>query len=336
MATHHEVPVSVIIVARNEKANLQTYLESVLNQEYSDYEVIVVNNGSWDASQELLEDLEEQYPKLRVLKILEQDKYPKGKKFGLTLGIKAARNEWLLLTDSDCKPLSSNWIKTMQKHFGGANEIVLGYSPYFPSNSLLNLFIRFETFQTALLYLSFALRKQPYMGVGRNLAYKKSLFFSVKGFAAHNHILSGDDDLFVNQTANTENVTICVNPEAFVGSKPKTTFADWLKQKKRHWSTGKYYKGKDKIKLGLFNSANQFFYLFLIAACFFSPVYWWPIVLIGIRYALLYACVSGAAIKLREKSLLYFLPFLDFFYFLYYFRAAAFALFNFRKQRDIW
>src|SRR5581483_1786901 len=141
------------------------------------------------------------------------DRFKTGKKFALTMGIKASKNEYLLFTDADCRPASANWITRMAVNFNRSTEIVLGYSPYQSAGGLLNSFIRFETIRTAINYLSAALAGNPYMGIGRNLAYTKTLFFKNKGFASHMHVMSGDDDLFVNENATAGNTTIEIHPE---------------------------------------------------------------------------------------------------------------------------
>lgn len=327
--------VSVIIVARNEYKNLEANLQYFLEQDYPNYEVIVVNNGSWDSSQDLLETMELQYPHLKIVKIVEQERYPKGKKFGLTLGIKAASNEWVLLSDSDCKPADRHWISSMQSHFTDSKSIVLGYSPYEKKSGLLNLFIRFETFYTALQYMSFALAKQTYMGVGRNLAYRKSLFFSVKGFASHNHIISGDDDLFVNETATSSNVTVNLDPDSFIYSKPKDSFGAWYQQKRRHLNTGKFYSAKSKWKLALLNVSHLLFYPALALSIIYWPVYYIPLAIYGFRLILQLSIYGPIMHKTKDLQPLYFLPFLDLLYFFYYFIAGFATLFS-RQKKKTW
>ena len=263
-----KAPLSVIICARNEISNLEKYLPAIFNQNYSDFEVVVVNDRSWDGTEELLEKLEKQYPNLKVVKILDNDKFIAGKKFAVTMGIKAAKNEWLVFTDADCVPESDNWLMFMQQPAVPETEIVLGYSPYLKRRSLLNALIRFETFFTAVNYLSFALKGMPYMGVGRNMAYKKSLFFKNKGFAAHMHIPSGDDDLFVNAHANRKNTEIRINKESQVWSEPNTSWAGYLRQKKRHFGAGKFYKPRHKFILTL-QIIFQFLFYAAFASCMF-------------------------------------------------------------------
>ncbi|WP_236634438.1 glycosyltransferase [Pedobacter antarcticus] len=263
-------PISVIICARNEADNLSQYLPLVLEQNYPNFEVIVVNDRSWDRTREVLETLSEQYKNLKIVKVPEGEKFIAGKKFAVTMGIKAASNEWLVFTDADCSPASPNWLLGMQQPADEQVSIVLGYSPYMRSRGILNSLIRFETFFTAINYLSFALKGMPYMGVGRNMAYKRSLFFKNRGFAAHMHIPSGDDDLFVNANATSRNTEIRINPDAHVWSVPNTTLGAYLRQKKRHFGAGKFYKKSHQFILSLQIIAQFLFYALLTALLFFQ------------------------------------------------------------------
>lgn len=311
-----QLPISVIIAARNESENLKKYLEYFLNQKYPDYEVVVVNDCSYDNSQEILEEFQKHYKHLRVVELKEDDLYRHGKKFAITLGIKAAKNEHLLFSDADCQPVSEQWINSMQSYFTNDTQIVIGHSPYFKQAGFLNYFSRFETFFTAYQYISFSLKNKTYMGVGRNLAYTKSLFFQNKGFAAHMHVLSGDDDLFVNQAANSLNTNVCLLPESFVFSESKTNFKDYFKQKMRHLSVGKLYKTADKWNLSLLSGSVTFFYLGIIVAYSLNIQ---PLVISAIlafRLLLIALFYYPAMKKLQSKDLWWFFPILDILYFL--------------------
>lgn len=265
-------PLSVVICARNEAANLREYLPVVLEQDYPSFEVIVVNDRSWDGTEDLLKDLSKQYPQLKIVTIADGEKFIAGKKFAVTMGIKAAQYEWLVFTDADCVPASADWLKGMQQPADDQTDFLLGYSPYLKRAGLLNALIRFETFFTAVNYLAFALKGMPYMGVGRNMAYKKSIFFKNKGFAAHMHIPSGDDDLFVNAHASSSNTEIRIHKDTQVWSAPNVTFGAYLRQKKRHYGAGKLYKGKHRFILSCQVIFTLLFYVFFGALLCFKPV----------------------------------------------------------------
>jgi biofilm PGA synthesis N-glycosyltransferase PgaC len=311
------VPISVIISARNEAQNLRQNLPDILLQEYPDFEVVVINDCSYDDSDLVLEELKITYPHLKIVTITEHIRFKTGKKFAVTLGIKAASNECLLFTDADCRPSSSDWITRMAANFTGPTQIVLGYSPYTRTGGLLNLLIRFETVKTGINYLSAALNGDAYMGIGRNLAYTKTLFFGAKGFAAHMHILSGDDDLFVNQNARPHNVAIEVNAATFMCTDAKETWGAWYRQKKRHFGVGGAYKKRHQRQLSLDAVTGFLFYILLTLSLIFN---FEPLLAVGLfMFRLIFqATIYNKLFKrLDGRDLLAYLPLLDILYYLY-------------------
>ena len=274
LKTNGELPVSVIICARNEEDNLKELLPSVLDQDYPDYEVIVVNDCSEDESFDVLGSFLKKYPRLRVSNIMKDPKFTHNKKFAQFIGIKAAKNDVLLFTDADCKPVSRNWISGMVCHFDSNTDIVLGYGGYSRKKGLLNKYIRYDSMTIAMQYFGFAIRGIPYMGVGRNLAYRKSFFFDKKGFGNYGHLISGDDDLFVNANANPGNTDLEFRKEAHTRSVPSATAGEYFKQKKRHLTTARYYKFLHKVILFLEPASRILFYaLFIILI---TQLYQWP------------------------------------------------------------
>ncbi len=313
-----EHPVSVVICARDEAANIARNLPGVLVQNYrSSHEVIVVNDNSQDESKYLLEGLHKQFRQLNVIELKQEAKHIPGKKFPLSVGIKTARHEIILLTDADCVPVSEFWIQKMQDAFSNGIEIVLGYGAYLKRKGILNKIIRFETFHTALQYLSYALAGLPYMGVGRNLAYKRQVFFRHKGFASHNRIPGGDDDLFINMAATKKNTAIVLDKEAFTISGPRETFGDWMRQKTRHFTTGKYYQGIHRFLLGLYSLSHFLFYPLLILSLIF---YDWRVALgvFLVRFMLQAMIYYRAMNKLDEKDLWPWFWLFDIWMFFYY------------------
>ena len=313
-------PVSIIICARNEEVNLEKNLPSILNQDYPDYEVIVVNDCSEDESEFVLERFQKKYKHLKNTIIKQDEKFYHSKKLALTIGIKAAKNDLLLLTDADCIATSDKWIEKMQCNFTDKTEIVLGYGGYIPEKKLINNLIRFDTLFIALQYLTFALAKRPYMGVGRNLAYRKSLFFKNKGFASHNHIISGDDDLFVNEVATKKNTKIVISRESITHSLAESTFSGWFRQKKRHISTGKLYRFGTKWRLFCENTSRISFYaLFILSIIWFKEYYIYISGVFAFRMILQLVIYKVAMKRLNERylllpSLLYdiLMPFINF------------------------
>ncbi len=302
--TNSREPVSVIICARNEVDNLKKHLPLVLNQDYPNYEVIVVNDCSNDESEETLAVLQTKYSNLRVTTINEDKKFYHGKKLALTIGIKAAKNELLLLIDADCYPVDKNWISKMQQNFDDKTEVVLGYGGYENKKGFVNKLIRFDTFFIALQYFGLAISGKPYMGVGRNLAYRKSTFFKNKGFAGHSHILSGDDDLFINDIANKNNTKIEIDKNSHTCSLPKRNLKEWFLQKSRHLTTAKYYKAKSKFILGFEILSREIFYLSFIILLILKFDYRIVLIAFFVRFLIQSVIIKKGMNRLQEKGFL--------------------------------
>lgn len=326
------LPVSVIICARNEEKNLEKNLSFFLEQDYPDFEVVVVNDCSSDDSELLLRGFSSRYPHLKVVTLNEHSRFKHGKKFAVTIGIKAAKNEHLLFTDADCRPASTNWIRLMQARYTPGTAIVLGYSPYENRGGFLNAFIRYESFNTALNYLSFALSGNPYMGVGRNLSYTKSLFFKAKGFASHMHILSGDDDLFVNENASAGNTQVEIHPDSHVWSEPKTSWAALWRQKIRHMGAGKAYKASHKRILSLQAGSALLFYAGLAALPALGAQWWIVPSVYLIRLIIQLIVYYPAMKKLNCKNLIWWFPLLDLFFNIFICILAIVATFRKKVQ----
>lgn len=302
-------PVSIIICARNEEENLRRLIPEIMAQDYPTFEIVVVNDQSWDTSQETLSSFKITYPNIHVIELRENQIQMEGKKFALALGIKGAKYDELLLTDADCYPDSNNWVKKMMQAKG--SDVTLGYSPYQKKKGLLNAIIRFDTMYVAMQYLSFARAGLPYMGVGRNLAYKKELFFNKGGFKKHAHIASGDDDLFINSVANKKNTAIVIDKESFVYSIPKTTWGEWFYQKKRHLTTAPFYKAKHKILLSLYPIFYTVFMVSSIALLILHTIPLLVISLIALRFIVQLVTFILSGNRLGESNLAWWSPLLE-------------------------
>lgn len=306
------ISISVIVCAKNEAENVARFIPLLAEQDYPDYEIILIDDASSDETTEIFEEFEKQYSNIRLVKVVNNEAFWGNKKYALTLGIKAAQKDYLLFTDADCYPASKDWIKSMSSQFTMQKTIVLGYGAYEKiTGSFLNKIIRFETMLTAVQYFSWAKTGRPYMGIGRNLAYKKEEFYTVNGFISHMKIRSGDDDLFINQVATSKNTTISFAPESFTYSQPKTLYKDWVIQKKRHVSTARFYKSFDKVQLVLFYISQLLFLLLAIVLLAFQ--FQWIVVLplIGFRYLFAWITLGFSAGKLKEKDVMYWFPIIE-------------------------
>ncbi|MFN4764485.1 glycosyltransferase [Gillisia sp. Q332] len=309
-----DFPVSVIICAKNEAENLQQFIPSILNQDYPNFEIILINDASTDNTLEVMENFAAEDRRVKLVNVLNNEAFWGKKKYALTLGIKKAKNNRLLFTDADCAPVSDQWITSMASGFEDEKTIVLGYGGYFKQkNSFLNLLIRFETLLTAVQYFSYSKWGMSYMGVGRNLAYSSEEFYNQNGFATHLHLRSGDDDLFVNQAGTSKNTAICFNRESITRSVPKSNYKNWFLQKRRHSSTASYYKFQHKVLLGTFYSSQIMFWGLLVLLLILQIS--WPLVLgvLAFRLLLQYIVFWKSAKKLDEMDLVWLFPVLELF-----------------------
>jgi cellulose synthase/poly-beta-1,6-N-acetylglucosamine synthase-like glycosyltransferase len=286
----------------------------------------MVDDRSNDGTYDLLLRETKQDPRLRVVKVDHLPEHVNGKKYGITLAIKAATHDWVLLTDADCRPASTRWIKSIAERFDEKAEIILGYSPYTKEKGMLNLFIRFETLFTAIQYFGFAQLGLPYMGVGRNLAYRKSLFLENKGFNGFLRVTGGDDDLFINEHATRSNTRVCMGEETLVYSKPKQTWKAFFNQKVRHLAVGRRYRLKDRLILGIFMASLEvtWFGGFTLLALQSYPFV--ATGLLALRSGVLLLTVHQASKKLGHRFEVWAVPFLDFLFAFYYISTGPVAL----------
>lgn len=326
-------PISVIVCAKNERENLLAFLPLILSQKYPDFEVIVVNDNSVDDTQDVLKAFSLQHNNLKIVTVPDNDRFYGNKKFALTLGLKAAKYDRVLLTDADCKPLSENWLSLMSSYSSSQKKIILGVGNYEKQKGWLNKLIRFETLYTAIQYTSFALKNIPYMGVGRNLAYHTSLFFNNKGFASHCHILSGDDDLFVNEVANPKNTQVVLDKDAHTLSVPKTNFKTWVRQKQRHLLTGKHYQFKHQLLLGAFMFSNLLFVVLFLVLVFKLSAIHLIVLLFILKYLLQIIIFKLSAKKLGNEDVVIFTPFFELFFMVF---QPILVISNFVKKRIKW
>jgi glycosyltransferase involved in cell wall biosynthesis len=320
------LPVSIIICAHDEEKNLKELIPMLLSQNHPEFEIVIVDERSNDGTFDFLLQETSKDHRLRMVHVNRTPQIFNAKKYALTLGIKAAKYEWLLLTDADCRPNSKDWISSFARHFSETTQVVLGFSPYEKHSGILNSFIRFETLVSGMQYISFALLGMPYMGVGRNLSYRRSKFLDAKGFNNFTKVTGGDDDLFVNQNATKKNTAVSISEDSIVTSIPKTTFKSYYIQKVRHLSVGKYYRFGHRVLLSLFTLSWLLSWFIGIPLAIWSKMYYVAIGLLIFRTLMLVFTTNVASRKLHQKVELWQVPLLDFLYAFYYLVTGIKAL----------
>jgi glycosyltransferase involved in cell wall biosynthesis len=319
-------PVSVIVCAHDEEHNLKELVPLLLKQDHPEFEIIIVEDRSNDGTYDYLLQATQEDHRLKMVRVVNKPDYINGKKFGITLGIRAAKYNWLLFTDADCRPVSKHWITLMTEQSNDHTQFVLGYSPYRKEIGLLNSFIRFESLLTGIQAFGMALLGKPYMGVGRNLAYTKSLFLQSKGFNNYLGVVGGDDDLFVNVHATKSNTRIRLGAESTTVSAPKKTWSEFMDQKLRHLHAGKRYKLFDKMILGPFMFSWLLTWFLCVPSMLFVHPFWPLLVMFLIRWVCLVALFNKAANRLGGPYEAWKTPFLDFIFSFYYLVTGLRAL----------
>ncbi len=326
-----EKGVSVVICARNEYHNLKNNLDRFLSQSYRLYEIIVVDDCSTDETASLLLQYRESHTTFVIVN--NTKKLELGKKVALTAGIKAARFDTILLSDADCVPSSDDWIATMVANLDESKQIVLGYGAYHTTDNFLNRFIRFETVLTAIQYMSYALHGKPYMGVGRNLMYSKTLFLENKGFASHQHVPSGDDDLFINEVATKTNTAICMHPSGFTYSEPAQTLRNFYRQKNRHYAVSTSYDIISQLFLGLFALSYFIHFSGGILLMLLGVATQKLVLTLAARLIITWWIFSHLVRKFKEKGLVLWFPILELLLPIYYLVFTPASMIKIKKWK---
>lgn len=333
--------VSVLVCAWNERANLAELLPMLDQQDYPEFEVIVLDDRSHDGTEDFIREHIADWKHIRYVRINDEFEHVTPKKYALTIGMKHANNPIALMTDADCRPTSTDWIRSMSAEISDQKDIVIGFSPYQKEKGILNWFIRCETFYSAVQYLSFSLMGITYMGVGRNIMYKRSVFFKNKGFYRHHHVTGGDDDIFLNEVSTSDNTAICIEPASWMESEPKHTWYEWFRQKKRHLSVSKYYRTRNKVLLGILSTSHIGFWLSSFALLLTGIIGHHQQILIAlgviwaIRWVIQWIILAVINNKLGNTVEWFSFLLMDFALFIYYLFFGIFVMSK-KKSRTTW
>lgn len=306
-------PVSVIVSSKNQLNDLRSNLIYFLDQDYPKFEVIVINDASSDGTQDYLEELEKKYDHLKVVTntIQENERFNKGKKFGITLAIKSAIHDTLLFSDGDSYPSSNQWIKKMQSSFSSKKQIVLAYSKLEKRKGLLNRLLRYESLYEGLLSFSFTLSGFPLLAQRRNLGYNRALFFSINGFFSHLNLSRGEAELFVDEASNSTNSSVCLSSEAMTLSCKQKNFAEWLSHKRSYFHLAKQLRFSSLFILGV-NFFSQFsFWLLFPVLLIYRIDTQFVLMAFTLRFCLQYIVYWKMCKFTNEYGLLWFLPFYE-------------------------
>ena len=324
-------PVSVVIAAKNEEYHLKDKLVFFLEQDYPEFEVIVVNDASTDECEYVLKAFSKLYPCLKVVNIVENVNKFRGRKFPISLGIKSAKYDHIVLAGADCVPSGFEWLKNLARNFSEKKEVVLGFCTYTKQKGLFKFLLQYDNLTTAMNYMGLALSGHPYRGDGRNIAFKKDLFFKVGGFTKHYNLPLGEDDIFIRNVSTASNTTVSLTPESFLSSDAKHTYKEWKRQKINRLSTYKYYKPSIKFLLSIPNITTLLFYAFVITLLLLSLPFEYVILAIVIKFVLQILIYFKSCKRLGIKRVFIFAPLIELYFLLLNAELRLLSLFRKKK-----
>ena len=302
------VPISIVMVVKDAASVLLKTLPKLLNQQYEDFEVVIVNDNSQDETQLLVVEYQQQYKNIKLVNLDTAVTTIRGKKFALSMGIRCATYDHVIITDPECSPTSSHWLEKMTQNFVGQKRIVLGYSTYEKRNNLFNRLLHFDTLVNAVQYFSLARIHSTYRGDDKNMAFTKSLFDAQRGFASHNHISYGDEDIFISRAATKNNTAIEFSHDAVTVLQRGTNHRYWRDHKEGLYFTRKYNTFKNRLILNSYGVINFLFYVALVFAILITlndlVLLCVTLGIIASRIISQYFVFGFAAKKLNEKQVI--------------------------------
>ncbi|MDR0971393.1 MAG: glycosyltransferase [Bacteroidales bacterium] len=308
--------VSVVIVAKNDRYNLEKILPIILEQEYPNFEVVVVNDSSKDKSEAVLRVFQEVYPHLNVVNLYDNVNKFLGKKYPLSLGIKTAKNDLILLIEPSSRPSSYKWISSMVRGYEGKRkQIILGFTKNETKKGFISWLISYDNLTSALNYLGNALISNPYTGYGTNLAYSRDLFFKNNGFIWQYTIPVGEDEIFVNKLANSNNCSVIIDKDAINIKNYEEGLSQMILNKKKHYVCLSYFKFKDKFISSIIPFSTFLIYILFFVGLLITKIPWQYLVLpLIVKYSLQITMYFISSKKLQIKQIAFFTPFLEIFF----------------------
>ena len=280
--SNNEQKISIVVAAKNEAENISNLISSLQKQRYSldNYEIIIVDDNSADSTFKIAKNFSSDYNNIKVLKA--ENKIYEGKRGALQIGIDNSEFDYILITDADCEP-NKNFIKSYSNRFTENYDFVFGVSPIVQENSFNNKIACFDNLWVHILTFSFANIGLPYSAAARSFGFIKSSFNKLSGYKNTTDTISGDDDLLLREAVkNNFRIGTISNDDAFVFTRAKKSFPEFINQKSRHTSTSSYYSAFTKLILGFWHLLNIFMIFSPVLIFFnFSFIFLFIIKLIG-------------------------------------------------------
>lgn len=312
-----DIPVSVVIVVRDDAALAVQNLPQLLDQQYSSFEIVIVNDRSRDEnSLQAIREYKDRYPNIKLVDLSTAVSTSRGKKMAISMGVKCATYDHILLTAPNCKPSSRQWLSKMAQNFQFQQKIVLGYNTFEKKKGLYSHFLLYDNLVGAVQYFAHALMHSTYRGDLNNLAFVRPLFYKQNGFIAYNHLLYGEEDIFVHRASTPNNVAVEYDPDAATLQQHTPSYGYWRLHKVSLYFTRKYNSMRNRLLLSGYELTNLLFYALLalsIVAALHQPTALYITAGIAVlRIASLYVVMGISAARLQEKQNIPSLLFYDF------------------------
>lgn len=311
-----EIPLSVVIVVRDNASQILQTLPKFLEQQYPNYEIVIVNDRSPDEQSVFaIKEYQKRFSNVKFIDLSDAVSTSRGRKMAVSMGIKCSSYGNIVITDPDCLPASEHWLSNLSQNIQGQKKIVLGYSTYIKRRTPYNAFLHFDKLVGAVQYFSLALYNSTYRGDFSNIVFMRNLFYQQKGFTSFNHLQWGEEDIFIHNVATPTNTAIEYNPDSAIISQNVPSYGYWRLHKISLFFTRKFNSLKNRAILSSYNITNLLFYIFLVFAILMNitnPIFLYTTIGIAVvRIASMYVVFGISAKKLNEKQIIPHLLFYD-------------------------
>jgi glycosyltransferase involved in cell wall biosynthesis len=326
-------PVSVVLVTKDEQENLKERLPVILEQQYPDFEVVIVNNASSDETEFVLKVFQKIYPQLKVVNLYSEapNKFL-GKKYPLSIGIKSAKNDCVLLTNVNCVPNSLFWIMNMVRGLSQTRNTIIGFNFYEREKTLFNSLVQYDTIINAINYGGMALLGNPYKATGDNIIISREEFFNSGSFLSLYNVACGDMELYVNRITKGKKTSVILNEEAYIKTETPQSFSLWCRYKKRNIKTAYYYKFLDKLLVAIPSWTTLFFYATFVTLFLLNFPWQWILTGCILKFAIQIIFFQNASKVLMKNNLCIFAPLFEIFFLVFNTIMGISVLFS-RKDR---
>lgn len=307
------IPVSVIVYARNQAEEIKQLLPNLVNQNYHDYELVLVDNASTDETLDVYKEYAQMFSNIRLVRVENIETFWNNKKYAQTLGIKAAKHEYLLFIDAEKNIDNEFWIMSMASNFTLNKTIVIGSSMYIKTKGFLSKISRYDLVFSQLHSFSWTNFGSPFSYFSRNLAYKKEEFYKVNGFITHMNNPLGEREFFINEASKSKNTTFSYSKNSVIYLQPLAKFSEWFKQKKDDDILLSELKFGAKFKIRLFNTSQFLFFIIAIALLILQIEWLITTIIIILRYLICWIIIGKTTKKFNQKDLIWMFPFLELF-----------------------